>query len=70
MARASTTSDIFNAIAEAHRGEILDALMAGEKALGAIVNDLSMSPSQVSKNLRVCSVKWDSCGAWRRGYND
>ena len=55
MARASTTSDVFNAIAEAHRREILDALMAGEKAVGAIVNDLSMSQPQVSKHLRVLS---------------
>ncbi len=37
VARSSTTSDVFNAIAEAHRREILDALMAGEKAVGAIV---------------------------------
>jgi DNA-binding transcriptional ArsR family regulator len=55
MARASTTSDVFNAVAEAHRREILDALMAGEKAVGAIVNDLSMSQPQVSKHLRVLS---------------
>src|SRR5215470_15778823 len=53
VARASTTSDVFNAIAEAQRREVLDALMAGEKAVGAIVNDLSMSQPQVSKHLRV-----------------
>jgi DNA-binding transcriptional ArsR family regulator len=55
VARASTTSDVFNAIAEADRREILDTLMAGEKAVGAIVNDLSMSQPQVSKHLRVLS---------------
>jgi DNA-binding transcriptional ArsR family regulator len=55
VARASTTSDIFNAIAEAQRREVLDALIAGEKAVGAIVNDLSMSQPQVSKHLRVLS---------------
>jgi len=55
LARSSTTSDVFNAIAEAHRREILDALMTGEKAVGAIVNDLSMSQPQVSKHLRVLS---------------
>ena len=55
VARASTTSDVFNAIAEADRRDILDALMAGEKAVGAIVNDLSMSQPQVSKHLRVLS---------------
>jgi len=55
VARASTTSDVFNAIAEAGRREILDALMTGEKAVGAIVDDLSMSQPQVSKHLRVLS---------------
>ena len=55
MARASTTSDVFNAVADAHRREVLDALMAGEKAVGAIVTDLSMSQPQVSKHLRVLS---------------
>ena len=55
MARSSTTSDVFNAIAEAHRREILDALTTGEKAVGAIVDDVSMSQPQVSKHLRVLS---------------
>jgi DNA-binding transcriptional ArsR family regulator len=55
VARSSTTSDVFNAIAEARRREILDALIPGEKAVGAIVNDLSMSQPQVSKHLRVLS---------------
>ena len=55
MARSSTTSDVFNAIAEAHRREILDALITGEKAVGAIVDDVSMSQPQVSKHLRVLS---------------
>src|SRR5499425_1440149 len=55
MARAPTTSDVFNAVAEADRREILDALIAGEKAVGAIVTDLSMSQPQVSKHLQVLS---------------
>src|SRR5262245_50956985 len=55
VARSSTTSDVFNAIAEAHRREILDALITGEKAVGAIVEDLSLSQPQVSKHLRVLS---------------
>jgi DNA-binding transcriptional ArsR family regulator len=55
MARASTTSDVFNAIAEADRRDILDALTAGEKAVGAIVTQLSMSQPQVSKHLKVLS---------------
>jgi DNA-binding transcriptional ArsR family regulator len=53
VARSSTTSDVFNAVAEARRREILDALIEGEKSVGAIVNDLSMSQPQVSKHLRV-----------------
>jgi DNA-binding transcriptional ArsR family regulator len=64
VARASTTSDVFNAVADAHRREVLDALMTGEKAVGAIVNDLSMSQPQVSKHLRVLSeVGLVSCRA-------
>ena len=55
VARASTTSDVFNAIAEADRREILDVLTTGEKAVGAIVDHLSMSQRQVSKHLRVLS---------------
>jgi DNA-binding transcriptional ArsR family regulator len=55
MARAATTSDVFNAVADAHRREILDVLITGEKPVGAIVGDLSMSQPQVSKNLRVLS---------------
>ena len=64
MARSSTTSDVFNAIGDAHRREILDSLIAGEKAVGAIVDDLSLSQSQVSKHLRVLSqVGLVSCRA-------
>jgi DNA-binding transcriptional ArsR family regulator len=55
VARSSTTSDVFNAIADGHRREVLDTLLAGEKAVGEIVNDLSMSQPQVSKHLRVLS---------------
>jgi DNA-binding transcriptional ArsR family regulator len=55
VARSSTTSDVFNAIADARRREVLDALITGEKAVGAIVDDLSMTQPQVSKHLRVLS---------------
>jgi DNA-binding transcriptional ArsR family regulator len=55
VARASTTSDVFNAIGDVHRRAILDALITGEKAVGAIVDDLSMSQPQVSKHLGVLS---------------
>jgi DNA-binding transcriptional ArsR family regulator len=53
VARTPPTSDVFNAIADAHRREILDTLITGEKAVGAIVKDLSMTQPQVSKHLRV-----------------
>jgi DNA-binding transcriptional ArsR family regulator len=55
MARSSTTSDVFNAIAESRRREILDVLIEGEKPVGAIVADVSLSQPQVSKHLRVLS---------------
>jgi DNA-binding transcriptional ArsR family regulator len=53
--RSSTTTDVFNAIAESHRRQVLDTLLTGEKAVGAIVNDLPLSQPQVSKHLRVLS---------------
>jgi DNA-binding transcriptional ArsR family regulator len=55
MARATATADVFNAVAEGRRREILDTLIAGEKAVGTIVADLAMSQPQVSKHLRVLS---------------
>jgi DNA-binding transcriptional ArsR family regulator len=55
VARSSTTSDVFNAVAEGRRREILDALITGEKAVGTLVTDLEMSQPQVSKHLRVLS---------------
>jgi DNA-binding transcriptional ArsR family regulator len=55
MPRSPTTSDVFNAIAEARRRDVLDTLITGEKAVGEIVADLSMSQPQVSKHLRVLS---------------
>jgi DNA-binding transcriptional ArsR family regulator len=64
VARSSTTSDVFNAIGDTHRRDILDTLIAGEKPVGAIVADLSLSQPQVSKHLRVLSeVGLVSCRA-------
>jgi len=64
MARSAATADVFNAIAEAHRREILDALIVGEKAVGTIVSDVAMSQPQVSKHLRVLNeVGLVSCRA-------
>ena len=55
MARSSAAADVFTAIAEARRRDILDTLITGEKAVGAIVRDLALSQPQVSKHLRVLS---------------
>jgi DNA-binding transcriptional ArsR family regulator len=64
VARSSTTSDVFNAIGDAHRRDILDTLITGEKTVGTIVNALSLSQPQVSKHLRVLSkVGLVSCRA-------
>ena len=56
MAQALKSADVFTAVAGAHRREILDTLIEGEKTVGAIVTDLSMSQPQVSKHLRVLST--------------
>jgi DNA-binding transcriptional ArsR family regulator len=55
MARTATTADVFSAIGEERRREILDALIGGEKAVGTLVADLELSQPQVSKHLRVLS---------------
>ena len=47
--------DLFTAIAEQHRRDILDALVEGEQAVGALVAHLSLAQPQVSKHLRVLS---------------
>ena len=53
MARAATTTDAFNAIAEAGRRDILTVLGAGEAAVGEIVARLRLPQPQVSKHLGV-----------------
>ena len=53
MARAATTADAFNAVAEPRRREILDALAAGERSVGELVDVLGLAQPQVSKHLRV-----------------
>jgi DNA-binding transcriptional ArsR family regulator len=55
LAPSSATADVFNAVAEPRRREILDALLGGEKPVGTIVDDLSLPQPQVSKHLRVLS---------------
>ena len=53
MARAATTADAFNAVAEPRRRELLDALAGGEKAVNDLVGLLGLAQPQVSKHLRV-----------------
>ena len=53
MARAATTTDAFNAIAEPRRREILDVLAAGEMPVGDLVDLLGVAQPQISKHLRV-----------------
>ncbi|MFD0005007.1 ArsR/SmtB family transcription factor [Streptomyces sp. NPDC127178] len=53
MARAATTSDAFNAIAEPQRREILLLLRSGERPVTDLARDLGMTQPQASKHLRV-----------------
>jgi len=53
MARAATTADAFNAVAEPRRREILDLLAAGERPVNDLVALLGLGQPQVSKHLRV-----------------
>ncbi len=54
MPRAATTTDVFNAIAEPRRREIIDALVDGnEHAVGEVVEILRMPQPAVSKHLGV-----------------
>ncbi len=53
MARATTTSDTFNAIAEPRRRDILDYLAPRERPVGDIVAALGLAQPSVSKHLRV-----------------
>jgi len=53
MARASTTSDAFNAVAEPRRREILSYLAETERPVGEIVVALGLPQPSVSKHLRV-----------------
>ncbi|MHA7986250.1 ArsR/SmtB family transcription factor [Rathayibacter sp. CAU 1779] len=53
MARAATTSDVFNAIAEPRRRDILVLLRDGERPVTELAQDLGMPQPGVSKHLRV-----------------
>ena len=53
MARAATTTDAFNAVAEPRRRQILDVLAGGERPVNDLVSHLDLAQSLVSKHLRV-----------------
>jgi DNA-binding transcriptional ArsR family regulator len=53
VARACTTSDPFNAIAEPRRRDILEFLAGDERSVGDIVDGLEMGQPSVSKHLQV-----------------
>jgi DNA-binding transcriptional ArsR family regulator len=53
MARAATTADAFNAVAEPRRRQILDVLAGGERPVNHLVRALGIAQPQVSKHLRV-----------------
>jgi DNA-binding transcriptional ArsR family regulator len=53
VARAATTADAFNAVAEPRRRQILDILTGGERPVNDIVAELALAQPQVSKHLRV-----------------
>lgn len=53
MARAATTADAFNAVAEPRRRQILDLLARGERPVNDLVAELELAQPQVSKHLRV-----------------
>jgi DNA-binding transcriptional ArsR family regulator len=53
MARAATTTDAFNAVAEPRRRQILDLLAGGERPVNDLVDRLGLAQPLVSKHLRV-----------------
>ena len=53
MARAATTTDVFNAVAEPRRRQIIDLLATGEHPVGELTRLLGLAQPQVSKHLRV-----------------
>ncbi|HEX4863496.1 MAG TPA: metalloregulator ArsR/SmtB family transcription factor [Acidimicrobiales bacterium] len=53
MARAATTTDAFNAVAEPRRRQLLDLLSSGERSVNDLVEQLRLPQPLVSKHLRV-----------------
>jgi DNA-binding transcriptional ArsR family regulator len=69
MARAATTTDAFNAVAEPRRRQILDVLAGGERPVNDLVTQLRLAQPLVSKHLRVLRevglVEVRDCGRQR-----
>lgn len=53
MARAATTTDAFNAVAEPRRRQIIDLLASGERPVNDLVALLGLAQPLVSKHLGV-----------------
>jgi DNA-binding transcriptional ArsR family regulator len=53
MARAATTSDVFNAVAETRRRDILNYLVMQERSVSEIVDAMGIEQPSVSKHLKV-----------------
>jgi DNA-binding transcriptional ArsR family regulator len=72
MARTATTTDAFNAVAEASRRDLLDAIGSDEVTVGELVDRLGLSQPQVSKHLavlravRLVLVRVDGRHRWYR----
>jgi DNA-binding transcriptional ArsR family regulator len=53
MARAATTSDPFNAVAEPRRRHILELIAAEERSVNEIAEALDLAQPSISKHLQV-----------------
>lgn len=53
MARLATTSDVFNAVAEPRRRQILELLVPGERPVNDVARLLRLTQPQASKHLKV-----------------
>jgi len=72
VARTPTTADVFNAVADERRRDLLDAMGDGEATVGELVERLGLSQPQVSKHLGVLravgvvAVRADGRRRWYR----
>lgn len=72
MARAATTTDAFNAVAEPRRRQLIEVLATGERPVAELVTALGIAQPQVSKHLRVLrevglvTARYDGKQRWYR----